>query len=131
MIQGACFGAVVSLNSSRLLPPRLELIASSALLQVSNNVIGPAGDSYGEGRISDGISLACESSFVQNNEIVGAFSLSLLTSVELLLTTFPSTPRRDRRSYSDISSSWIGHIGQHYHCEQCEHRQEKESHASS
>ncbi|KAL7415927.1 hypothetical protein BDY24DRAFT_250365 [Mrakia frigida] len=39
---------------------------------VSDNVIGPSGDSYSTGPIADGISFACKTSLVQNNEIFDA-----------------------------------------------------------
>lgn len=61
------------------LPSRADLLCFSSTAVVSNNVIGPAGQSYGTGPIADGISLACENSIVQDNELFGELSLVALS----------------------------------------------------
>ena len=44
---------------------------------VKNNVIGPSGESYGVGKIADGISLSCRGSTVQGNTIVRLVKTSI------------------------------------------------------
>lgn len=106
------------------LPFRADLLCFSSTAVVSNNVIGPAGQSYGTGPIADGISLACENSIVQDNELFGELSsrrsfLPPSSNLSLTSSALLSHPHRYHGWRNrNFLGSWIPYLGKHHHCHQ-------------